>query len=579
MVDCEAAAKALRDHRPLLLAMEAVGWLHMAGKASARFLREHGGQKTGYDYKTWHENENPPFPWDDLLQWVSSGFPLNGSSDAWPDALTDFIEKHTKKSKGLLGLLQAGHAMASGIEKQSYPEQTVKYLGQDATHMWLASAFGHPVRNLLVDPPETLTDTGWTRLVAEIQRILTQLRDLGLAHCKDIRAWWDWREAAIGRGSLLRNAFTATVAETRLPNNDVTLWDQSYVAAALFKSALAGAILEGQSFPWADNSLKQTTRWRLLTIGIGADHYEARAVRIGDWTGARLALDDFFERVRKLIEVDLAVGSLLYADGDVVVFSFPGERDGGRACDASSWTDCLQRQIDEYAEALDLETPPVCRISDPTRSLVKMSSKIRDTRGTLKTPVHRPWKIKNAAEKGHVCPVCLGRHSGSPTDKQAPCEVCKKRRRHRLEHWLQGKYGSDTIWITEVADSNDRLALLTFSLDIDPWLEGSRVDSLRTQAIPEWRRHIPTLEEYWKRDVSRRNKISNPIEPTKPFDSLLTHIQAQLASKKENDLVLGSLQDGFRRASDWPTFFDSIVEDRAHAPSWNSLNNDYERAH
>src|SRR5690606_35559596 len=125
-------------------------------------------------------------------------------------------------------------------------------------------------------------------------------------------AWWDWRESAIGPGSRLRSALASTIAETRLPNNDVTVWEQSYVAAALFKSALAGAVIE-DAFPWSDNRIKNATRWRLLTIGIGADHYEARAVRIGDWTGARLALDEFFARVRRFFEVELAVGSMLYS--------------------------------------------------------------------------------------------------------------------------------------------------------------------------------------------------------------------------------------------------------------------------
>ena len=61
MADFEPATR-LCEHRPLLLAMEAVGWLHMAGKARADFLREHGGQKTGYDDLRWHERESPPFP-------------------------------------------------------------------------------------------------------------------------------------------------------------------------------------------------------------------------------------------------------------------------------------------------------------------------------------------------------------------------------------------------------------------------------------------------------------------------------------------------------------------------------------
>src|SRR5690606_25072269 len=131
------------------------------------------------------------------------------------------------------------------------------------------------------------------------------------------------------------------------PNNEVTLWDQTYVAAALFKSAVAGAVLEGGAFPWAwkaiaqrlqiglttktgkakdwndldskeraavSRYLKTHTRWRLLTVGIGMDHYEARTVRIGDWIGARADLDAFFDQVCRLVEVDLAIGSLLFRD-------------------------------------------------------------------------------------------------------------------------------------------------------------------------------------------------------------------------------------------------------------------------
>src|SRR5579885_1987526 len=104
----------LRDCRSLLLAMEAVGWLHMTGKAHPDFLREQAGQKTGYKYQDWHKHEAPQFPWDDLLAWVttrfSAQFPL-------PSPLTEFITKHEQSDSGVLGLLQAAHGITSGIEK------------------------------------------------------------------------------------------------------------------------------------------------------------------------------------------------------------------------------------------------------------------------------------------------------------------------------------------------------------------------------------------------------------------------------------------------------------------------------
>ena len=560
----------LRQHRPLLLALEAIGWLHMTGKAKINFLREHGGQKNNYDYKKWHEQENPPFPWDNLLQWVKNNYQKSSANNIeWPATLTGFISEHAdgKSKPNLVGLLQAGHAMASGIEKQSFPQRAVEYLGQDVTHMWLSTAFGHPVRNLLDDPPELLTESGWKSLLEQIEQLLIDLEKCA-QDANGIEDWWRWRDGAVGPEGLLRKAFTSTLAETRLPNNDVTLFDQSYVASALFKSAAAGAILEGNSFPWSNNGLKQQTRWRLLTIGIGADHYETRAVKIGDWTGARLALDEFFARVCKLVEVDLAVGSLLYRDGETCVFSFPGERFGhgkqgyqGGDLQVSDWQSWMAEQMDGYARDANLEMPPYCHISEPSRSLVGMTAEIRKARETMAVPLHRNWQIPGQdSPDGHVCPVCLVRRSRSGTDKQRPCDSCKARRTHRLDKWLEEEFGSDSIWISEVADANDRVALVTMSLDIEPWLDGIRLDALRTQAIPEWRKFNPILKNQ-----------PNPIDPSTCFDSLFQHIKGKLQSFDKADPVLSGLQEGYQHETDWPTFFSKIVEDRTDSPQWDAI--------
>ena len=581
----------LRQHRPLLLALEAIGWLHMTGKAKIDFLRGHGGLGD-YDYEKWHKQENPPFPWDDLLKWVKGNFDIEAEfslgNDPWPGTLTEFLTKHAKRDSGIIGLLQAGHAMASGIEKNLHKD-TSKYLGQDATHMWLSTAFGQPARNLLADPPELLTEAGWKRLLKQIEGLLTDLKRIGdKGSPNGLDDWWRWRNGAVGPNGWLRKAFTSTLAETRLPNNDVTLFDQSYVAAALFKSAAAGAILEGNSFPWSTKELKQQTRWRLLTIGMGADHYEARAVKIGDWTGARLAINEFFCKVRKLVEIDLAVGSLLYADGEVCVFSFPGERFShneteyqGGDLKIADWEIWLEEQIGDYACKAKFEIPPYCSISKPYRSLVGMTAKIREARETMAVPLHRDWKIPGRdSSDGHVCPVCLVRRNSLRTDKQRPCGPCKARRIHRLDMWLEGEFGSDSIWISELADANNRVALVTMSLDIEPWLDGTRLDALRVQALPEWRKFNPGLSEFWQHDEGKRKKESNPINLDRPFDNLQQEIMKRLSRFKEDDLLLCNLQEGYRHAkikndrrSDdeiWKSYFSLIVEDRAlnDQPEW-----------
>lgn len=574
-----SGAATLRQHRPLLLACEAIGWLHMTGKAHLDFLRHHGGVGNKYQFKDWHKELSPP--WSSQLSWLTS----SSGSVVWPSDLTDFLTKFDegKSQPGIVGLLQAGHAMASGIEK-NLPKATSGYLNQDVTHTWLTSPFGHPVRNLLANPPQVLSEGGWDDLPRHIKKLLEDLQALGDPSpphtSNDLDGWWHWREGAIGPSGWLRQAFLSTLAETRLPNNDVTLWDQSYVAAALFKSAVAGSVLAGKSFKW-DNQLKQQTRWRVLTVGFGTRHYEARAVKIGDWVGAQLEIERFFEQVCRLIEVDLAVGSLIYRDAETLAFTFPGQRaDGSGGLDGQSANlvkAAIVQEVDGLASRAQLETPPYVALSRSTRSFVPMVAELRRVREDLAVPVHREWTIQDTSSAPcsgarHVCPVCLVRFNAPPpsakTDnarKSYPCSVCRERRRGRLNAWLAGE--EDTIWISEVADANDRVALLTLSFDLERWLDGTHVDSLRAQSIAEWRRFNPVL-----------GNQHNPIDPARPFYAVREYTRSKLPSFDSKDCVFVSLQEGYRHEKDWPSFFSKIVEDRAEAPKWDDLADD-QRAH
>lgn len=568
-------ATVLQDHRALLLGCEAIGWLHMAGKAHPDFLRHHGGAGVSYKEKGWHEHFDPG--WSDRLDWLSKGNSLK-----WPASLVDFVQRYDEgcSVENLVGCLQAGHAMSSGIEK-NVPTATSRYLQQDATHMWLVTAFGHPVRNLLADPPDVLRPGGWEKFLARIGALLDQMKQLGMNPPEDAHPWWAWREEAIGAGGWLRRAFASTLADTRVPNNDVTLWDQSYVAAALFKSAVAGLVLLENRPNDAWKGIKSETRWRVLTVGFGTEHYEARAVRIGDWAGARMDIERFFEDVRRLIEVDLAVGSLVYRDDQVLAFTFPGQRfddekdPKGRSFSneaAEALREWIGAEVDKLAEKRKFETPPLCQLSRSTRSFIRMASEAADARKRPLVPVHRPWTIPETAEReGHVCPVCKVRFSGRPAGrernpKQRPCKVCDERRKGRLDAWL--REGTDTIWITELADDNDRVALLSVSFDLDPWLDGSHVDSLRAQSVAAWRRFNSTVRG---RD--------NPIDLGKAGESLTDHIESFVRSPRTvlsgnragrlDDAVLESLNEGFGRETDLGVFWRKMVEDRAdNPPSW-----------
>lgn len=194
----------------------------------------------------------------------------------------------------------------------------------------------------------------------------------------------------------------------------------------------------------------------------------------------------------------------------------------------------------------------------------------REAAETLAIPVHRSWNIGHRVpeeSQGHVCPVCRVRLNEDTTNKGKPCKVCRERRHHRLEDWLHGRMNYDTIWFEEVADRNHRIALLTFSFDLEPWLNGEQVDSLRAQAIPEWVRFNPTL-----------GSGPNPTAPSRPWEDLRDYIKSKLPHWDTNDPVLTNLQEGFKHHASWQEFFERIVEDRSDAPDWDTLNDDQRAA-
>jgi len=573
-------AETLRQHRPLLLAMEAIGWFHMAGKARAEFLRWHGGDKVDYSYDKWHRQENPPFPWNDLLEWTKRLYGSSIPAGAWQGSFAEFTEKHRDRtpSPGLLGLLQAGHGVVSGVEKNLPGSTSSKYLNQSLLHMWLSSPWGHPKRNLLAEPPEILTPQGWQQLVGEIRRVLEEARDLGTQGVQDVGLWKRWREGAIGEGSFIRRAFLSTLAETRLPNNDVTLWDQSYVAAALFKSAVAGALLN-QNHPWTDSRIKGKVRWRLLTVAIGTEHYKARSVKIGDWTGAWGAIREFFDRVAELVEVDLGIGSLLYQDDSVSAFSFPGERfdETVPASWVEDWKDWLSEQVDRIAQDLDLETPPTVRLSAPTRSLVPIIKEREEALKVVAIPIHKQWDVRwsvPSEARGHVCPACHIRLNGDPTSKTKPCQTCRDRRSHRRNDWLQGHLGYDTIWFEEVADHNDRIALLTLSLDLEPWLNGDRVDSLRAQAISEWFGYNRKVSKSIENQTSHWRSLPLHERLTQYFKKRINKPQQQISTDGILRSLIPNLEEEFSdsggASESWQRVYNRLVEDRAKAPAWSN---------
>ena len=126
-----------------------------------------------------------------------------------------------------------------------------------------------------------------------------------------------------------------------------------------------------------------------------------------------------------------------------------------------------------------------------------------------KQEVEKWWRGSHGKE---LCPVCRLR----PMQEGAEaCATCLERRGSRIQRWQ--KNPQQTIWMDEIADHNDRVALIVGKFGLDDWLSGDLVQTMLVKAeqnnpggcVPKnpsparLRRVWETCQRFWTETVNK----------------------------------------------------------------------------
>lgn len=337
----------------------------------------------------------------------------------------------------------------------------------------------------------------------------------------------------------LRQAFSEALGDTRRPDNEVTLWDWSSVVAALYKAAIAGAVLRHKPDP-------ERLRWRFLSVRVDSLAFMSHVSRIPDLLARQDILRDAFERVRFVLEENYPIGTRVYQDQETALFVLPHlptefppplryqNRDG----------DTLEKVLYNAFAHGTMEENVALAISGEVVPQIEWNKKVWQGQFSDKKTVDIPpiAEILHAApcttadaarvkewwegETTAVCRVCGIRPQGPPGSKAAErqvCVPCEERRQDRSRAWTKNL--ATTIWLDEVADENGRLALLAGQFALDPWLDGSMVNTLRVDdprrhdslpKIPSFarlRRIWETTQTFWETALSNEPFSEMPPAP------------------------------------------------------------------
>jgi len=297
----------------------------------------------------------------------------------------------------------------------------------------------------------------------------------------------------------LKSTFSHALGETRIPSNDVTLWDHSYSTASLFKPILAGMTCGKYQ---NDSDIQ----WRIFGISWNGIEFINQGRKIADIKTRSKIIEEIKANLKGKFECEIPIGNVIYEDINGIYFTFPN-------LDSDSENlaiECSQIALEDIRKESDYELWPFFLLSDSTKTLTiitnllnhaskkrtipKMSPIlfVEDVEEIVESPLNTDLnKLRSnaiddiskddASAKIDVCPVCGIRTKSS---KKERCKVCEDRRMGRLNDWLICR--QKTIWTTEVADKNNRVALLSFSFYLDNWLNGTMIGTIFSQTYNDW---------------------------------------------------------------------------------------------
>jgi hypothetical protein len=297
--------------------------------------------------------------------------------------------------------------------------------------------------------------------------------------------------------------------DTRRPANEVSLWDWSYAVASLYKSELARHFLTGE---WRQ---RDQLRWRVLRVNFDVLGLYSRAIKLADLFGYMSAINAACEKTKQFLEDEYPVGNEIYRDTTGIYFTFP---------DVDLSAD-LGLELRRIAEEVEAELAPRIHVgtgqgkdaSEQLRRLV--ADQHLEAREELAVPIDSDnfstrWTARweNLTDGAwEVCPVCRLRPKKEEDDV---CDHCQERRQLRVKGWHADP--KQTIWLDELADENDRLALVVGRFGLDDWLSGDLVQTLLVKATENnpdacvsknpsparLRRVWETCQRFWESTVS-----------------------------------------------------------------------------
>lgn len=540
--------KKLEKYRTAILLSEIGAYLHLLGRFSKEFIYSNAEDADSNSDKFNYQDicDNDQFwgtsaiksllqdkVWKETMKNLISDKAL-GELSSYPVGFCDFIKIHTwsQNPNGLCKILADAHGIVSGVDKALAGRG--RSGKQRKKFTFRATAFGHEEKIELLENDRLKED-----FFNALEEVLKKIRE-SLETTQDI-SYNDYQNF-IG---LIQSYYSKTIGETRRPINEISLFDYAHMIASLLKSNLVKMIVDGWYEP------RGKSKWKILRVNIDVIGLMSKGLKIGDIIGYKNELDSIYNKLKKIVEYDYPIGNEIYRDSTGIYFSSPD-------------TD-ISEVIEKLKEDLNcIDFQFQISQSDSSRSLVIMASEREKSLSEIVFPYTSEIKVEESPNpEGKVlCPVCKLRLKEENKDR---CKRCQERYERRAQKWLElNKSSSETIWLDEVADHNDRVALIIGQFYLKNWLSGEYLDTFISQTFESWKNE--------NSNICSTLSINTLGDLEKQFESMFSSTPLNEDQKKLCTSFIGIKPQNFIR-----DFWEPIAERDATGQAM-FLTNDYDKS-
>jgi CRISPR-associated Csx11 family protein len=389
--------------------------------------------------------------------------------------IDDLLKKWRSANNPLQKILARGcENVNSGIDKGALPKSQ-KIQGE----LYISNAFGSFMQRM---NPDCLD----TRRECFLQSLHDELTE------KNFYENPDWQAIRDFVCNEIKCWYSNLLSDTRFPANDVTLWDQAYMTASMFKATLADCYLQNNASDKMSNP--QSIQWRILGIQYDKLGLAEKASKPAIIATYRNECKEFDKQVKAYLETEIAIGNEIYRDETGIYFLVPEnlpykevKADNKLLVDLFDEENIINAINHKAYDKFNNEVQPVyvlSRASRGTMNLTQLLQKAKELR--LYAPQFDKRNLKNESNGSQICRVCrirFAENENNEANNDIPlCKICNNRKVDRLKEWHANR-NNETIWLDELQDKNNRIALLTIRFELNQWLNGNMLSSCVNQLL------------------------------------------------------------------------------------------------